>query len=324
MPPVVSLRKLRQHLGRDLTELVALADEAPKHYQPFDIYKGLRKDGTEKWRHIDNPDRELKDVQTLLQKKILRPVALGLPDYMTGGLPGRSIIDNAWPHLGQPAIVALDIESCFPNISHKMVFSAWRQGLGFSTDVASLLTKLTTLQNRLPQGAPTSPVLCNLVLQNVAAQIFELASASGCNFTLYIDDITLSGPRKETAALIEPIIRLLGGHNLAVSRDKISIMDSNEIQKVTGVKVNQSLKVTREKNEQIRAFILAVAAKGCAATKHEVNAMWGMIHFVKSVDPRMAERLQQLALATCADIVGLVGPKDVDRRRSCKKFSNQH
>src|SRR5437868_11741322 len=116
------------------------------------------------------------------------PLVDSLPSYMTGGLPGRSIKNNSVPHLEQDVVVGLDIENCFPSISHKQVFGTFRK-LGYSTDIASMLTKLTTYQNRLPQGAPTSPLLCNLVLWDSAERISLLASKKGCFFTIYIDDV---------------------------------------------------------------------------------------------------------------------------------------
>lgn len=324
LDPIVSVRRLCQLTRYKPAELQTILDTLLESYKPFDIEKGLRSDGTMKLRHIDNPTGSLKKVQSVIQTKVLYPRLLLLPEYMYGGMPGRSIKDNAFPHQNKDVVVGLDIENCYPNISNEAVFNALRQRLGFSTTVSSKITRLTTLNGGLPQGAPTSPFLCNLVLASLAEEIDDLAKPLGVDFTIYVDDITLSGPYKETTGLIKPIIRLVTKHKLRISPSKTSIMDSSTIQAVTGIKVNDHTRPTRERIEATRKLIIRNSKKGYMITKHELNAMWGLIQFIKSIDEKDGLILEKLAKQLCSDISGLTGMKPNDIRHPCSDPFRKH
>ena len=143
---IVSLRYLERLLKIQRTELLQLAETAGRFYNPFDIHKN----GSNKWRHIDNPQRTLKDVQRRIHKQILEK--------------GKSIIDNAKLHVNKKCIGIVDIKDCFPSTDNLKIYQVWRNYFGCGTKNASILTKLTTFQHRLPQGAPTSSLLCNYAL----------------------------------------------------------------------------------------------------------------------------------------------------------------
>lgn len=324
MQPVLSPRKLRQMLGIDIDAIRLIANTAPDYYKPFDLYKGKRSDGTDKWRHIDNPSGDLKKLQTLVLNNVLKPYALALPDYMTGGLPKRSIRNNAQPHLGQEVVVGLDVVSCFPSIKHKMVFRVFREQLGFSDEVASILTKISTYQSRLPQGAPTSPVLCNLVMQPIADQIAIMASEVGSNFTIYVDDVTLSGSNQSTLGLVGNVIKLFKANNLSISSEKKSIMTRSQLQKVTGLKVNSGATISKERYEDIRGRIMAAGKTRYATSRDEQNRIWGLVHFVKSVDSKSGARLVKLANDNLVDVITYSGTKKEDVRRDCKNYRRAH
>lgn len=212
--PLVSLRRLEFLLRRDRSDLKRVAGHAGRYYDPFDILSSDRA----KWRHIDNPFGELKTLQSRIYRAILADYTF--PANVVGGIPGRSILDNVTPHLSQPVVVAVDIRNCFPSIGNKQVFDAFRESLGFSGVVASLLTRLTTFQRRLPQGAPSSPIIANLVLQPLHRELL----AFGLRWTMYIDDITVSGERARSAVM--PIVRAVQQAGFSVSHHKIHVMSN--------------------------------------------------------------------------------------------------
>lgn len=322
--PIDSVSRLADLLGLTPDDIKKVAIIAGRYYKPFDIYKGVRSDGTTKWRHIDNPLNDLKDLQTRIYRKLLRPLAPDLPQYLTGGMPKRSIIDNASFHIGQPAIVALDIENCFPSISHKRIFEVWRKDLGCIPDVASLLTKLTTLQTRLPQGSPASPILCNLALRPLADEINSYAEGQGLNFSIYVDDVTLSGDPQVVREAIGPVIKMVARHGYALNRQKILIMDANELQRVTGVTTNQKATIQRQKIQEIRQSILDLAARQHSATATELNSMWGKIQHVKNIAPDKGKRLDNLAQRLIGDTVGRATVKGSDKLRKCSTINRKH
>jgi RNA-directed DNA polymerase len=91
--------------------------------------------------------------------------SLRTPPYGTcGAVAQRSLVHNANVHAGRRVLVTTGIKRCFPSISNVVVYKALRR-LVRSTATAKLLTELVTVNFRLPEGAPTSPVLANIVLQ---------------------------------------------------------------------------------------------------------------------------------------------------------------
>jgi RNA-directed DNA polymerase len=322
--PLVSVRKLRFLLrASDLSELCITAG---RHYNSFDIWKGKREDGSDKWRHIDNPADPLRTTQDNIYKKLLKPIAEGLPDYLTGGMPKRSIKDNAYPHLQSSVVLGLDIENCFPSISNRIIFEVWRNRLGCSDDVGRILTQLTTFQRRLPQGAPTSPILCNLALRPLAEDINRYAVKRGLVFTIYVDDITLSGESDAIRSSIKDLIPLVEKHGLRLNKEKFekAIMDSNEIQKTTGILVNKKMTIPRKKLLEIRREIARLGELGNVAKTYELNSVWGKIQFVKSIDEKNGESLKIYAMKHLSDIVGTPATKPGDRTRVCKNYRRKH
>jgi hypothetical protein len=303
------MKKLELLLGRDRESLRRFADHAGRYYKPFDR---RRQRGIGKWRHIDNPTDELKIVQRRIQRKILN--RLPFPDTMVGGVRGRSIRDNAAYHVGRSMLVALDLRACFPQTSYLKVFDAYRKRVACSTEIASLLTKLTTFQGRLPQGAPTSATLANLTLLPLHEEIELLMGSLGLRSTFYVDDIAFSGPGAEGA--IESVIRLIHKHGHSVRREKIEVMPNFKPQKVTGVGVNRKVSALPKRRRAIRQRIYELAARE-SIPDYELRSVRGSIEHVKWLSP-----LQGLVLARLAERhlpeIGTAGPRPrTDETRRC-------
>ena len=87
-----------------------------------------------------------------------------MPDYAYGAVKGRDNVSNAKRHQGKKYKFTTDLKDFFPSITNKEVYEMF-VGEGFSHEVSSLLTKLTTYKGKIPQGAPTSSTLANLVFR---------------------------------------------------------------------------------------------------------------------------------------------------------------
>ncbi len=120
-------------------------------YSSFTVPK--RAGGT---RTIHAPDDELK----LLQRRILYRVLGGLRAHAFER--GRPIVSNARPHTNKRVVISLDLRDFFPSTEARRVRSCLRF-VGRSRAAAGEITRLTTWEGGLPQGAPTSPRLSNLV-----------------------------------------------------------------------------------------------------------------------------------------------------------------
>lgn len=314
--PIVSLNHLGDLLGCRPTALSAVASRAAQHYSPFDM---RRQEGVGKWRHIDNPIGELKAAQTRIHRRLLRPIEF--PPAYCGALAGRSILDNADFHIRQPVVVCLDLKDCFPSISDKMVFRACKLLFSASDEVASLLTKLTTFQHRLPQGAPTSPVLASLVLTPLYAEVSRIAEAHGCVASYFVDDITISGRRARDC--VGAIFESTSRRGFKTSAKKKRILPHSAQQLVTGIVVNRKRSVSRAARARIRERVLELS-NSADVQQADLRSIWSKINFVKSVDSHQGRALTRFA-AERLPLRGRDGPKAPScEYRVCKNFRCDH
>jgi RNA-directed DNA polymerase len=185
------LAELAKWLALPEAELRPWLSSAPAWTRGFDYTRFTipkRRGGT---RTIDAPGDTLKALQRRVLARLLS--GLKLSRAATGFARGRSIVDNARPHTNRAVVINLDLADFFPSITEDRVLAVWR-GLGWNADAATILTHICTLDGRLPQGAPTSPALSNLVCRRLDARLLELAMVLDGDYTRYADDLTFSLP----------------------------------------------------------------------------------------------------------------------------------
>lgn len=283
MNEILSLNKLAFTLGISRKILEEVSENKSKYYRPY-TKKEIKLDGTIKLRVIENPSKAIRQIQKIINRKILRGAVNELPEYMTGSIKNRSIKENAFPHISQPALLAIDISNCFPSINSSEVYKLFREQFGCSPSVAKVLTKLTTYGNRLPQGAPTSPSLCNLILAPMSKDLFKIARKNAAHFTQYVDDLTFSGS-VESLDIIKPqAIHLIQMNGFKVNVKKLKMLRSNQRMAITGLVVNKGLSVGRRYIREVQRDILHNRSSAI------VN---GKIAFIQLVSRRRARRLRQ-------------------------------
>jgi len=190
-----------------------------------------------------------------------------------------------------------------------------KRNFGCSQEVTSLLTRLTTFQHRIPQGAPTSATLVNLSLLPLYDDIQELAERRGLRFSLWVDDITISGPAADDA--IEPVIQLVQRHDHAVRQSKVHVMRSGKSQAVTGVAVNRKVGKPRDYRAEIRRQIIDLADRPNPPA-HEIRSIRGRVAHVRDMCLAQGDALQRLADKVLpAEGVGGTKPRS-DEIRPCK------
>ena len=131
---------------------------------------------------------------------------------------GKTIKDNAKRHFAAKFLVTIDIKSFFPSINPQQVRSVWRETLNCSPDVAYLLTGLTTCRGYLPQGAPTSTMLANLILSSFDGEIRAACDAHAVVYSSWVDDLAFSG--EDPRLIIASVIATLRGAGFRVSHSK--------------------------------------------------------------------------------------------------------
>ena len=303
-----SLRWLAFTLGVPVRVLISLAVDPASHYRPFRVIRG------KKSRLIDDPDRALKEVQRRIRSQLL--AIQPLPDFVHGCVKARSTFTNAWPHRDQASIASIDIRNFYPSVDFNKVYRLWGR-LGLGPKLARILTKLTTTHGCLPQGAPTSDALANLVLRPVDDEIKAVAEALGLSLSRYLDNFDLAGCRSREC--IPLVIDALRREGHSVRHQKTFNAGPGRAHVVTGYNVNGSRpSVSKSYRMMVRARVhhLIVATQRGEVTKRMVESVKGHLAHIRKSNPGTAVRLErQLANASIS-----LTTKTRKRRRALSSF----
>ena len=292
-----NLRRLAQRLGSSPTRLSEIAENARSYYDPFELdpsprwfqRKGLDK----KARPIDRPTGELLSLQKRINAELLKPILV--PPHIFGAVSGRSIFGNAECHRGADLLVTLDIKQCFPSITPCHIYGVWSSALGCSPKVSRLLTALTTFQRRLPQGAPTSPALANLLIWSIDGPVRNRCLSLGVTYSTWIDDLAFSGT--EARQLIQFTIELFRERGLRFSHRKTTIMGPNEVKMLTGTRFGGiSLRAPSAYLSQVRAGIHNMTAGKVEPAEFGpyTQQLLGRLQYVNRICPTDARPLKNL------------------------------
>jgi RNA-directed DNA polymerase len=288
-----SLRRLEFLLGSRREELYALADVAGAEYHPFYQLKKTRPfqrmPSSAKRRKIDNPTERLKRIQRRINDRLLKPLVL--PQHMRGGIPGRDVSSNVAMHFGANTLVKLDIRSFFPSISNLQVYNVWRTLLGFSAEIASLLTRLTTFERHLPQGAPTSTLLANLALYNVDEAVRNACVQGRVVYSTWVDDLALSGASARN--IIDVAVVALRDGGFAVPHRKLIVQGAGDRKILNGTLMGRIPTVPREYFSRIRSGIHKLASGQVARADRAkyLCSLEGQIKYVAKLDSAKGGRL---------------------------------
>lgn len=242
LPIIYDQRHLAALLGFEHSYVLAAANRPLHFYRRFYLAK---KSGGH--RCIDSPARNLKEMQRWILDWILAkmPVHSRAMAYR----PGLSIKDNAREHLGKDRVLRVDIAGFFPAITFRMVYKVLAKA-GYSRPVTTLLSRLCTYGSSLPQGAPSSPALSNLVFLPIDRRLAGYAAKKGLSYSRYADDLIFSGDF-EPKATICFCRRVLAECGFTVNERKLQVMRPHQRQTVTGLVVNERLNVSRTLRRQI-------------------------------------------------------------------------
>lgn len=199
-------------------------------------------------KRILNPSiKRLKIIQKRLQSNILQK--LEIPEYAFGAIKGKDNISNAKKHQGKKYIFTTDLTNFFPSVSHNQVFEMF-VSFDFSPTVARYLTKLTTYKGKLPQGAPTSPIVANLVFVKTGKRLQEFAALNNLTFTSFVDDLTFSSPtdfKEKTQSILDAVI----ADGFKISHKKTNY--KSKLPSVTGIIVkNNNLDLPKKFKDKLK------------------------------------------------------------------------
>lgn len=238
------------------------------HYKSFEIPK--KSGGV---REIVAPASPLKIIQRKLNQ-ILQYVYTPKAS-VHGFIQGRSILTNAKRHLETRArkqyVFNVDIKDFFPSITYyRVVGLLTAKPYELPWKVANVIANLCCYKGKLPQGAPTSPIISNMICGKMDTQLLKLAKESKCIYTRYADDITFSSslPSIPTSLAVtdertgqlragDALQRIIEDNGFHINPDKVRLHTKFSRQEITGLTVNKFPNVPREYVRQIRAMLHA-------------------------------------------------------------------
>jgi len=158
-----------------------------------------------KRRSLAVPIDEMRTVHERIKSLLSRII---LPSYLFSPRRGRAAVDNAKAHIKAGLVVKMDIKQFYPSTTDEHVFQFFHHRLGMVDDVAGRLTKLCTINGRVPFGSPLSPILCALVHDDIFSKAASRCALRGDTMSLWVDDLTISGDNV-AHSLVQSIRRLI-------------------------------------------------------------------------------------------------------------------
>ena len=284
--------------------------EGSSHYARFEIPKRA---GGE--RLISAPKPLLRAAQQWVRVNVLSPLPVG--PSAAAFRPGRSIVDNARRHSGKALVIRLDLKSFFESVTFPRI-RGFFESLGYNPGVATVLALICTDAPRaritldgethyviigersLPQGGCTSPDLCNLVTARLDARLEGLARKFGYEYSRYADDLVFSTDNEEASAsiIVSAVTRICNDEGFEVNNQKTRTMRSPNRQLVTGLLVNEGVRLTRKDMRRIRAFLHRCETRGVDAVSAEIGkdaaaVAKGYFAYVYMVSPGVAVKLAE-------------------------------
>jgi len=230
---VPDLKSLATLLGLSPQRIFPFVKEPDKYYKSYDVVK---KSGGKRSIHI--PCLELKGIQRLLLANVLYEFPAHENAY--GFVRNRSTRAAALIHSGSRMLVKMDIMNFFPTISEKRVFGLLNKRLGFTTKCSYVISRLLTQGGVLPQGAPTSPHIANLILFPFDEFLRLKSLKLGCAYTRYADDIAISSPAGSDAALhfLKAVPYQLKNHGFKLNDSKTVVRRANSARQYLGINIS--------------------------------------------------------------------------------------
>ncbi|MBE4909199.1 RNA-directed DNA polymerase [Bacillus luteolus] len=283
LPIIFDARHLSCLIGIDTKELYSYYQLASTLYRKAVIPK---KSGGS--RTINAPSENLKYIQRWILENILYKI--NSSQEATGFVPQKNIVDNASYHVGKECVINLDMKDFFPSISFVQVYNLFNRS-GYTKHLSMILTGLCMYNNELPQGAPSSPYISNLVCKNLDLRLSKLASQIGAKYTRYADDITFSG-EKVIVKYIKLIKRVIKEENFNINHKKVRVQFSYHQQMVTGLVVNEKIRIPPKTKKYLRQQIYYAKKYGVTSslskqgqTKANYKGhLFGLAHFIKMVE----------------------------------------
>jgi RNA-directed DNA polymerase len=305
-----TLADLLEFNAKGLERMLTEIKRQEKHYKEFYIKKKSGED-----RQILVPDYKLMLVQRRLAH-ILSLIYIGRAS-VNGFRQGKSIITNAERHIRRKALLNIDLKDFFPTIHFGRIRGILQVfPYKLPKNGATIIAGFCCYKSRLPQGAPTSPVISNIICSKLDYDLQQLSYEEHCTYSRYVDDITFSttsrngfsqnmfGGGPSGWAIGEKLNEIIARNGFNINPRKTRMRFLTERQEVTGLVVNKFPNIKRGFVKEVRMMLHIWKKFGIEmaseyyATKHWSDfyeSLRGKINFIKLIKTKRDSTYRNLA-----------------------------
>ncbi len=313
LPYFAGVEALAQAMNVSVGELRFLSFQRKvskiSHYKRFYMLKKLGG-----MRLISAPMPRLKNAQRWLLDNILQQVPLH--PAVHGFRQEHSIVSNAEPHLGQDIVINMDLKDFFPSVNYRRVKGVFRS-LGYSEQLATIFALLCTepevdevvldgetyyvakSERHLPQGAPTSPAMTNIICRRLDCRLQGMADTLNFTYSRYADDLTFSASdnaARNMTKLLWQTKKIVADEGFILHPEKLRIMRKGSRKEVTGIVVNEKLNINRKALHNFRALLFQIEKDGIEGKYWKgsdafLSSIKGYANYVAMVNPEKGQPL---------------------------------
>lgn len=271
-----NVEELGLFLGVNQEDMLKYLYSKANKYRTFDIDK---KNG--KKRKIVSPVKKLKELQYKVKEAL---EVFYKPKLCNNGfIKKRNVVTNAIPHLRKEFVLNIDLNDYFGSITFgrvKRLFQSYPLELNHS--VATVLAHICCYEGSLPQGAPTSPIVSNMITFKLDNTLRALALSCSCSYSRYADDITFSFTNRERSlprevafykneelVLGEHLKTIIEENGFSINDDKTRMQHRTQRQSVTNITVNEKINVNRRFIRSTSAMLNAFIKYGAIKAEKE-------------------------------------------------------
>lgn len=263
----------------------------------YTSFKIPKKSGGE--RVINAPSKDLKDIQKNIVKMLLKQQRVFLfennikSNIAHAFTEDKSIITNAKVHKNKRFVLNLDLENFFESFHFGRVKGYFEKNKNylFPENIATVLAQLTCYNGSLPQGAPSSPIITNLICNILDMKLLKTAKKYKLDYTRYADDLTFSTNNKNFADQLEEFTKQLeviikqSGFKINHKKTRLQYKQSRQV--VTGLVVNKKVNVKKDFYKDTRAMANSLYKNGSFTINDSdgsLNQLEGRFSFINHIN----------------------------------------
>lgn len=289
-------RKLATILQMEYSTLLHAKDFI--NYNVSEIEKG-----SGGFRTIYNPCRELKQVQRRIKNLLSR---ISIPSWVFSGRKGVCHVDNGKYHEHSIYFIQSDLHAFYDSCSRERVYRLFKDRFKCSSDVSALLSDLTTLtledgSTVIPTGSPCAQLVAFFAYQDMFNELHNLARNNGCEFSLYVDDLTFSSkaPFSNPVVFEKKVLRIVKGYGHSLSLSKTAYRGAGGVKIVTGVAITKDGISTIP--NKLRHKIVEGTGQSCAGDASAATSTLGRISSARMIEPHAFPEAERQVLLSLED-----------------------